>query len=500
MVIEWADLDERLGMRQLGGWGRELAGDILATVSGSLGRLTAVFEEHPARHSVVLVPPTLPAAPVMPVARWQINPLEAGCTEALASFLRRMGGTERLAILNPAAFSLRRNERLDLKAWWQAGSPYRLPFASELAGAIARAALPRHRAKGIITDLDNTLWSGILGEVGVSGVHWDLEHHAVAHGLYQQLLESLAADGVLLAVASKNDRAPVLECLQRSDMLLRPESIFPIEAHWQLKAESVERILQAWNVAPDSVVFIDDNILEVESIRAAYPTMDCRLFPTEDPDRLWALLLDLVDAFGKSERREEDALRLASVRTGAARRSLEPIRGAFDRAAPEGVLKARGAELTILPVTAADERALELVNKTNQFNLNGERYTEADWLALLESEGVVARVASYRDKFGPLGRIAVLAGRSTDRTLTVETWVLSCRAFSRRIEHAMIEHIFESEDVDQIVFRFRKTERNTPLREFLEELTGEAVQGDVLVRRAQMDARLPALHLTVATA
>ena len=499
MVIEWADLDPRLGMRQTGGWGREIMADVLETVAENLTRLAEAFELQPLRHSVVLTPPTLPLAPVMPVPGWQTSLLEAGCAEVLGVFLRRVAGTERLCILNPATLATRPLDRVDLKSWWQAGSPYRLPFASELAEAIARAAMPRARAKGIITDLDNTLWSGILGEVGVGGVHWDLEHHALAHGVYQQLLGSLAADGVLLAVASKNDRELVLECLKRRDMLLQPELIFPVEAHWQLKAESVARILQVWNVAPDSVVFIDDNVLEVESMKAAYPTMDCRLFPLEDPDLMWKLLLDLRDLFGKSERREEDTLRLASIRDRAARRTVEPVAGAFDRSAPERVLRAREAELTLLPVSVSDARALELVNKTNQFNLNGERYTEADWLELVESEGALARVASYRDKFGALGKIAVLAGRVEDRRLQVEAWVLSCRAFSRRIEHAMLEYIFEREEIDEICFHFRATERNTPLREFLEEMTGESLTGETSITRVQMAARKPALHLTVAT-
>src|SRR5262249_59422181 len=90
-----------------------------------------------------------------------------------------------------------------------------------------------------------------------------------------------------------------------------------------------------------------------------------------------------------------------------------------------------------------DPRVLELVNKTNQFNLNGRRHAEGTWLGYLKESETVLLTASYKDRYGPLGKIAALAGGVQGKTFYVDTWVMSCRAFARRIEHHCLEILFE---------------------------------------------------------
>ena len=122
--------------------------------------------------------------------------------------------------------------------------------------------------------------------------------------------------------------------------------------------------------------------------------------------------------------------------------------------------------------SADDPRALELVNKTNQFNLNGVRYTEADWKNRLARPGAFLAMVSYRDKFGPLGKIAVLEGRREEETLFIDAWVMSCRAFSRRIEHRCLQTMFEHYAAREILFNFQPTPRNGPLRDFFASIAG----------------------------
>ena len=206
--------------------------------------------------------------------------MAAGFAVSLSAMqhVRRVSPT-RLAALSPM------DQRLDVKTVNWAGFPYQLRHVDVLAGLLAQLLQPSAPRKGIITDLDNTLWSGILGDAGVDGVAWDLEHHAAQHGVYQQMLQSLADSGVLVAVASKNDPELARAALERSDMLLRADVIFPVEAHWKPKSASVARILKAWNVMPDSVVFIDDSPLELAEVRNAHPELDCRLFTGNDPNQ-----------------------------------------------------------------------------------------------------------------------------------------------------------------------------------------------------------------------
>jgi FkbH-like protein len=421
---------------------------------------------------VAVALPSVPAPPVEPVPGWQYGELQSRLDALAASFAARLSSSAHIRLVNPSRLAQLSppHQRLDLKTLNQAGFPYRLPHTDALAGLLAQLLQPPAPLKGIITDLDDTLWAGILGEVGVSGVAWDLDHHAAQHGVYQQMLQSLADSGVLVAVASKNDPGLVRSALERPDMLLRADSAFPIEAHWSPKSESVSRILRAWNVAADSVVFIDDSAMELAQVHHAHPTMQCRRF-LEDPNQVAELVSELGDLFGKPFDSEEDSLRLKSLRAGA---ELHIGNGGVESL--QQVLASADGVLTIVPLRdPPDPRALELVNKTNQFNLNGRRFNEAEWMQYLRSPDHWVWLASYSDRFGPLGKISVLAGRFTaDRELDLDTWVLSCRAFGRRIEYAMLDALFERHAARRIHMRFEATERNGPLQELLSGLTGAA--------------------------
>jgi FkbH-like protein len=493
LVIEWADLDARLGWRAQGGWGRSRADDILMTVERQLKSLLGIIREMPPPGILAVSMPTLPLAPVIPLPGWQRSDFEARLEAKLHEFAAELGDLPAARFLRPARLDAVSpiTDRFDLKNLLQAGTPYRLSHASAMGALLARLIQPPVSKKGLITDLDDTVWAGILGDAGPDGVSWDLEHHTSLHGLYQQMLESLASSGVLVGVASKNDLDLVQQAFGRDDIILKANCLFPIEAHWEPKSQSVTRILAAWNIAADAVVFIDDSPIELEEVRTAHPQLECRLFPSRDPAALVELFEDLADWFGKPEVSEEDRLRRESLRSAAI------YSGEFTAAGTqEQVLVSAQGILTIRPVTSpADPRALELINKTNQFNLTGQRYSEPEWHAYLSSRDSVVWIAEYTDKFGALGRISVLAGKSNARTLDMDIWVLSCRAFSRRIEHALLEALFEQLDLETITLRFQPTERNTPLRRFLHNLTGAEVDGPVALHRTAFLASKPVRYL-----
>jgi FkbH-like protein len=251
---------------------------------------------------------------------------------------------------------------------------------------------------------------------------------------------------------------------------LPPKAVFPIEAHWDQKSTSVARILKAWNIGSDAVVFVDDSPMELAEVKNAYPELECILFPKDDPQALAELLSQLRDTFGKDTLSKEDALRRESLRRAQENKSEpEASNGNLDH-----FLEQADAELTLnASKEPIDPRALELVNKTNQFNLNGRRYTEADWRSYLEQPDAILLIAAYSDKYGPLGKIAVLAGKKTGRALLLNVWVMSCRAFSRRVEHRCIEELFTRYPIDAIEFDFESTPKNGPLREFLADTLGQ---------------------------
>jgi FkbH-like protein len=497
VVLEWPDFDPRLDLRHLGGWDPVARDDILQTVTGRAARFREALARAAAACPVALCLPTLPLPPVSYLPGWQAGVFEVRLAEHVSA-LAALSQAEGVRIVNKARLDRDSpvRDRRDVKGELTSDFPYRLPHADLVASALAQLLIPSPPKKGLITDLDDVLWRGILGDVGVDGVSWELDKRSHIHALYQQLICSLAATGVLVAVASKNPPDLVDEVFRRDDMLLPRERIFPIEINWGPKSASVNRILRAWNIAGDSVVFVDDSPMELAEVQVAEPSLTCLRFPTSDDQATYELFERLRDLFGKEVITLEDALRLESLRRAAP--LLEAAAGAGGPS--DDFLEQAEAELTLdFTKGGADPRALELVNKTNQFNLNGRRYVESAWRDFVKRSDTFLLRAGYKDKYGPLGTIAVLAGRVDGAGLVVDAWVMSCRAFSRRIEHRCLEQLFEWFDVDQITFDFRPTPRNGPLRDFFQELLAGPPEVGLRLAREAFAGRCPPLFHRLAT-
>jgi FkbH-like protein len=482
IAIEWADLDARLGIRGLGGWCLTDFQDVLESVRSRLTRIEDLIGSISQRCRLAICLPTLPLPPIQTTVRtWNTGPLDLELRQLLSSFALRVTKNENVAVISGEWLDRisPHRERFDVKSELLTGFPYSLVHADAVAEILANLIQSPAPKKGLITDLDNTLWKGILGEVGVDQVCWDLDHKAHQHALYQAMLRSLASSGILVAVASKNDPAAVERAFERTDLILTKDLVFPFEVHWNPKSQSVDRILQAWNIGPESVVFVDDSPAELAEVQAAHPQIECLLFPT-DPNGVYELLLRLRNLFAKGRVTEEDRLRLASIR------SMNYVRDELQTAPAvnDMFLEQAESELTLSFSNASwDPRALELLNKTNQFNLNGKRYTEAAFRTRMAEQDTFVLKASYKDKYGPLGKIAVIAGRKNGNELHVDAWVMSCRAFSRRIEHQCLDHLFRRFQADQIHFDYLETPKNKPLQDFFASINGQRPESALCLSR-----------------
>jgi FkbH-like protein len=469
VVVEWEDLDPRLGIRRLGGWRPSNLPDIAESAEQAAARLLRVLLNISRLVPTVVCMPTLPLPPLFWTPPDRTASFELHLHQTVASLAASLSEQPGIHIANAQLLGevSPPSQRFDLKSDVKTGFPYSLPHASALAGLLARLIENQPLKKGLITDLDDTLWAGILGEDGVDGISWHLERQTHMHGLYQQFAASLAGAGVLVGVASKNDPALVEQAFDRSDLLISRSDIFPFEVHWSRKSESVKRILDTWNVGADSVVFIDDSPMEVAEVKAAFPELECIVFPKSDYQGIWDLLKDLRGFFGKPLLTEDDSLRLGSIRNASAWRDSTQA----SASSSNDFLRAAEASVAFrLTREGGDARAFELVNKTNQFNLNGKRLSESEWLNFFSDPAAFLLAVSYEDKYGPLGKIAVLMGKSNDRKIRVHTWVMSCRAFSRRVEHQCLRYLFEDLGADTIVFDYQPTSRNGPLQEFFAAL------------------------------
>ncbi|MDH4164760.1 MAG: HAD-IIIC family phosphatase, partial [Nitrospirota bacterium] len=317
-------------------------------------------------------------------------------------------------------------------------------------------------AKVLVTDLDNVLWAGLAAEDGPDGIKCSSEGIGFRHFVYQSFLARLKANGVLLAAVSRNDLEVARAPITTGKTLLSENDFIEILASYDAKSAHIRRLTESLNLGMDAFVFVDDNPIELAEVGSALPAITCRQFPSQD-DKLAQFLNDLNALFARSTISEEDRQRTEMYRrrqTVAAQTSL----------GKEGTdltdfLANLQMELVIQDRSSGDrERAVQLINKTNQFNLNGRRVTD-DEVSRILSAGGKLYTAKLTDRTGSHGEILVCL---VDEHNKILSFVLSCRVFQRRVEHAFTCWIVRRLG-NNLAFTYRATERNTPIRDFLKD-------------------------------
>lgn len=289
--------------------------------------------------------------------------------------------------------------------------------------------------KCIVVDLDNTLWQGVVGEVGQKGI--EIGHETPvgqAYLAFHQYLKQLSQRGILLCVSSKNERENALAGLNHPESLLRPEDFLIIQADWRPKSQHLEEIARSLNVLPESMVFIDDNPAECEEVLRHLPQVSV----------LWADAIediiekmDQLSFFNHFSVAEEDKKRGDYYRQNLKREAYEQT---FDDY--EAYLRSLDMKAQILPFQQMDlGRITQLINKTNQFNVTTRRYTEAQVDEVLDQKHFITLQGRLEDRFGDNGIVSLLIGRIEEKALWIELWVMSCRVFKRDLEKAMLDRL-----------------------------------------------------------
>jgi len=352
-----------------------------------------------------------------------------------------------------------------------------LPVAGRSLGSVAATVIElactpaREPAKLLVTDLDNTLWRGVIAEDGPTGIEWGAEGAGYRHFVYQTLLRRLRGEGVLLAAVSRNSPEVALAPLKSGRMALQEDDFVTVVASYHAKSAQIRELARQLNLGLDAVVFVDDNPVELQEVSQELPTVHCLQFPHQD-DGLPDLLATLATRFARSQLTAEDR-----DRTELYRRRLESMVPQTDDGADlHAFLRDLGMRLVLHDRSSGDRaRAVQLINKTNQFNLNGRRLGDDEVQAILDGGGRLF-TASLEDRTGSHGEI--LACLITAQR-TVVAFVLSCRVFQRRVEQAFCVWLAEQPN-PPVGYAFATTERNEPFRLFLRHTSfGPAEDGMV---------------------
>ncbi len=295
--------------------------------------------------------------------------------------------------------------------------------------SLLRGVLGRSK-KVVVVDLDNTLWGGVVGDVGPGGIKLGQgSGEGEAFLAFQRYLKELQQRGVVLAVCSKNNDQQAREPFQqRDEMVLKLSDFSCFVANYNTKADNLRRIAERLDLKLDSFVFVDDNPAERAIVRRYVPEVAVPDLPEDPAGYIRALAEQRY--FETASLTREDAARTRYYSENAQRREL-----AAQAADLDSFLESLGMRMTVSPIDDMNvERAAQLLNKSNQFNLTTRRYTLAEVRQMAGSPQWRTLTFRLRDTLGDNGLISVILVRPEGDSLNVDTWVMSCRVLQRGVE------------------------------------------------------------------
>jgi FkbH-like protein len=330
--------------------------------------------------------------------------------------------------------------------------------------------------KLVVLDLDDTLWGGIVGDVG-----WeDLQlggHHPLgeAFAAFQRALKALTRRGIILGIVSKNTEAIALEAIDRHpEMILRRDDFAGWRINWEDKTKNLCELTAELKLGLDSVVFIDDNPAERARVREALPSVFVPDWPTDK--LLYEKALVELTCFDTPALSEEDRAR---TRMYVSERQRNEMKNAIPSV--EDFLTSLGLRVTIDCLRRENlARATQLLNKTNQMNLTTRRVTEAQLLAWAEEAGHHVFVFRVADRFDDYGLTGLASLAATGRRGEIVDFVLSCRVMGRGVEQTMLHRLVacgRALGLEELTATPIPTDRNAPCARFFAESSGFAAAG-----------------------
>ncbi len=388
--------------------------------------------------------------------------LMQGCQEVKNTFL---------IDLDALQTALGRSTFADPKLYYVAKMPISLaalPAAAKLVVDVVRS-LQGAVKKCLVLDLDNTLWGGVIGDDGLSGIQIGELGTGHAFSDFQKWLKELKNRGILLTVCSKNNEDTAKEPFEKHpEMVLRLEDFSMFVANWEDKARNIRTIQQALNIGMDSMVFLDDNPFERELVRTMIPEITVPELP-EDP-ALYLQYLRGLDLFETASYSREDAGRTEQYREKAQRAAFEAAFQSYDDYLEALQMRASAAAFDPFHYP----RIAQLTQRSNQFNLRTVRYTEAEIEALAQDDSRIGLYFTLKDKFGDHGLISVVVlEKQPEDTLFISEWLMSCRVLKRGMEEFIVDKILSvaaQQGFRRVVGEYIPTPKNAMVKDLYEQL------------------------------
>ena len=366
-------------------------------------------------------------------------------------------------------------------ALWHRSKQEITPAAGPLYGDLVGrwlAALQGRSFKCLVMDLDNTLWGGVIGDDGMDGIELGQGSPlGEAYVAFQDYTRELSRRGIILAVCSKNDEANAMEPFEsHPDMVLRRGDIASFVANWSNKADNIRAIAQELNIGLDALVFIDDNPFERDLVRQELPMVAVPEV-SDDPTGYPVAISD-GGYFDVPVVTNEDRERTTQYQGNKARDALKA-------AVTDLPSYLRGLDMQLIWRhfdRIGLQRIVQLINKSNQFNLTTRRYTKEDVIAVMADRNAFGLQMRLLDRFGDNGIIAIIIGRlQADRDLYVDSWLMSCRVLGRQVEPATLNLIAQEADrlgARRVIGEYIPTKKNALVKDHYARLGFTVLETD----------------------
>jgi FkbH-like protein len=342
----------------------------------------------------------------------------------------------------------------------------KLSFSDELiplySDHVARtlAAIRGKSRKALILDLDNTVWGGVIGDDGLEGIQIAQgDARGEAHLAVQRLALDLRQRGIILAVSSKNtDEIARVPFEKHPEMLLKLNHFAVFQANWNDKATNIRAIAEELSLGLDALVLLDDNPVERGLVRKLLPEVAVPELPEEPA--FYARTLAAAGYFEAVTLASEDLQRAEFYQTNAKRAQLlNQVDGV------DAYLSSLDMTISFRPFdNIGKTRIVQLINKSNQYNLTTRRYTEPEVAEAQSDPDVFTLQVRLSDVFGDNGMISVVICRpGMAKEWEIDTWLMSCRVLGRKVENAVLDRILEharAAGVQKLVGIYRPTDRN----------------------------------------
>ena len=349
----------------------------------------------------------------------------------------------------------------------QSKAPFAIEFCPVAADHLCRtiAAMCGKTGRALVLDLDNTLWGGVIADDGLEGIRVGQgSPEGEAYIAFQRVILDLRSRGVVLAVCSKNEDAIAREVFARHpDMLLRLEQFSFFQANWADKATNLKALAECLRLGYESIVFVDDNPAERARIRQTLPLV---MVPELGEDPAWFGRILMASGYFEHLLLGADDLKRGNSYTSLAQRA--PV--VSDIGNYDEYLASLRMQMTLSSFDGVGRgRIVQLINKSNQFNLTTRRYNDAEIRTLEADPSVLKWQVRLSDTFGDHGMIAVVIVRKGLPAWTIDTWLMSCRVMERGVEQAIMNELVAAARAANIAYiegTYLRTDRNRVVEDF----------------------------------